>query len=330
MATKDYYKTLGVSETASAEEIKKAYRKLARKNHPDVTGGDKGKEAKFKEISEAYEVIGEDKKRAQYDEQRKNPFAGGGGGFPGGAPGGGAGYNVDLNDLFSQFGGARGQGGPGGGRTYTYSSGVPGADGEAGGFGDIFEMFRGQAGGAPGGGRARAQSRKGGDVVAKLDIELPEAALGAEKAIVVEDKRLNVKIPAGVTDGQTIRLSGQGQPAPRGGTAGDLLIELHVKPHPRFSRLTNPDDLEVDVPVPVDVAVLGGKAQVPTLEGTTVTMSIPAGSSSGRRLRLKGKGAAPAGKPRGDLYAVVMIQVPTELSPEARTAFEAFVKLTQK
>jgi len=166
--------------------------------------------------------------------------------------------------------------------------------------------------------------------VAKLDIELPEAALGAEKAIVVEDKRLNVKIPAGVTDGKTIRLSGQGQPAPRGGTAGDLLIELHVKPHPRFSRLTNPDDLEVDVPVPVEVAVLGGKAQVPTLEGTTVTMSIPAGSSSGRRLRLKGKGAAPAGKPRGDLYAVVMIQVPTELSAEARTAFEAFVKLTQK
>src|ERR1700761_4016259 len=114
MATKDYYKTLGVSETASAEEIKKAYRKLARKNHPDVTGGDKGKEAKFKEISEAYEVLGEDKKRAQYDEQRKNPFAGGGGGFPGGGAPRGSGYNVDLNDLFSQFGGAAG--GPGGGR----------------------------------------------------------------------------------------------------------------------------------------------------------------------------------------------------------------------
>ena len=327
MATKDYYKTLGVSETASAEEIKKAYRKLARKNHPDVTGGDKGKEAKFKEISEAYEVLGEDKKRAQYDEQRKNPFAGGGGGFPGGGAPRGGGYNVDLNDLFSQFGGAAGGQG---GRTYTYSGGAPGADGDAGGFGDIFEMFRGQAGGAPGAGRARPQSRKGGDVVAKLDIELPEAALGAEKAIVVEDKRLNVKIPAGVTDGKTIRLSGQGQPAPRGGTAGDLLIELHVKPHPRFSRLTNPDDLEVDVQVPIDVAVLGGKAQVPTLEGTTVTMSIPAGSSSGRRLRLKGKGAAPNGKPRGDLYAVVMVQVPGELSAEARKAFEEFVKLTVK
>src|ERR1700761_3054554 len=109
MATKDYYKTLGVSETATADEIKKAYRKLARKNHPDVTGGDKGKEAKFKEISEAYEIIGDEKKRAQFDEQRKNPFAGGG--FPGGGAGprgggGGAGYNVDLNDLFSQFGGA--------------------------------------------------------------------------------------------------------------------------------------------------------------------------------------------------------------------------------
>lgn len=330
MATKDYYKTLGVSETASADEIKKAYRKLARKNHPDVTGGDKGKEAKFKEISEAYEVIGDEKKRAQFDEQRKNPFAGGGfpgGGGPSGGGGGrGGGYNVDLNDLFSQFGGAAGGQG---GRTYTYSGGMPG-DGEAGGFGDIFEMFRGQTGGAPGGGRARPQSRKGGDVVAKLDIELPEAALGAEKAIVVEDKRLNVKIPAGVTDGKTIRLTGQGQPAPRGGTAGDLLIELHVKPHPRFRRLPNPDDIEVDVQVPLDVAVLGGKAQVPTLEGTSVTMSIPAGSSSGRRLRLKGKGAAPSGKPRGDLYAIVMVQVPGELSAEAKSAFEAFAKLIKK
>ncbi|HEX4461352.1 MAG TPA: DnaJ C-terminal domain-containing protein [Polyangia bacterium] len=327
MATKDYYKTLGVSETATAEEIKKAYRKLARKNHPDVTGGDKSKEAKFKEISEAYEIVGDEKKRAQFDEQRKNPFAGGG--FPGGGqPGGGAGYNVDLNDLFSQFGGGRG--GQGGGRTYTYSGGVPGADGEAGGFGDLFEMFRGQQGGAPGGGRGRAQSRKGGDVVAKLDIELPEAALGAEKAIVVEDKRLNVKIPAGVTDGKTIRLTGQGQPAPRGGTAGDLLIELHVKPHARFRRLANPDDIEVDVQVPLEAAVLGGKAHVPTLEGTSLTLSIPAGSSSGRRLRLKGKGAAPTGKPRGDLYAIVQIHVPAELSADAKTAFEEFVKLTKK
>src|ERR1700760_1717262 len=139
MATKDYYKTLGVSETASADEIKKAYRKLAKKNHPDVTGGDKAKEAKFKEVSEAYEVLGEDKKRAQYDEQRKNPFAGGGAGFPGGGGAPGGAYNVDLNDLFSQFGGGRG--GAAGGRVYTYGGNGGGEAGDMGGFGDIFEMF---------------------------------------------------------------------------------------------------------------------------------------------------------------------------------------------
>jgi DnaJ-class molecular chaperone len=134
-----------------------------------------------------------------------------------------------------------------------------------------------------------------------------------------------------VSSGKTIRLAGQGQPAPRGGQPGDLLIELNEKPHPRFRRMTNPADIEVDAQVPVDVAVLGGKAQVPTLEGTTVTVSIPAGSSSGRKLRLKEKGAMQgAGKPRGDLYANVSVQVPSELSPKARELMEEFAKLTKK
>jgi molecular chaperone DnaJ len=327
MAQKNFYKMLGVSETASADEIKKSYRKLAKKNHPDVTGGDKAKEAKFKEISEAYETLGDEKKRAQYDELRKNPFAGGGG-FPGGAgaPGGAQGF--DINDLFSQFGGRPAGGG---GRVYTYSSsGSSGGDEGAAGFGDIFEMFRGGSGG-----NARAQprqARRGGDVVAKLDIELPDAALGAEKSVTIDDKQLKIKIPAGVTSGKTIRLAGQGQPGPRGGHAGDLLIELHEKPHPRFRRRAeNPADIEVDVPVPVDVAILGGKAQAPTLEGTTVTLSIPPASSSGRKLRLKEKGAVQApGKPRGDLYAVVSVQVPSEIPPKARELIEEFAKLTKK
>jgi molecular chaperone DnaJ len=322
MATKDYYKTLGVAETASADEIKKAYRKLAKKYHPDVTGGDKAKEAKFKEISEAYETVGEEKKRAQYDEQRKNPFAGQG--FPPGGAGGGAG-GVDLNDLFSQFGGGRG----GGGRVYTYSTGEGGPEGGFGGFGDLFEMFGGGGGGARAQ-KARTQPRRGGDVVAKLDVELPEAALGAEKTITVDGKRLNVKIPAGVGDGRTIRLAGQGQAAPRGGQPGDLLIELHEKRHPRFRRLENPADIEVDVPVPVDVAVLGGKAQAPTLEGTNVTLSIPPGSSSGRKLRLREKGAVQPGGKRGDLYAVVSVQVPTELPQKAREALEEFARALKK
>jgi len=328
MATKDFYKTLGVAEKASADELKKAYRKLAKKYHPDVTGGDKAKEAKFKEITEAYETLGDEKKRAQYDEQRHNPFAGGG--MPGGArpgggfPGGGA-QGFDINDLFSQFGG-RGAGG----RVYTYSPGG-GAEGpDLGGMGDIFEMFRGQQGG----GRARAQQpRQGQNVVAKLEVDLPDAALGAEKNITVDGKQLKVKIPAGITSGKSIRLAGQGEPAPgKGAQPGDMLIEIIERPHPKFRRRAdNPADIEVDVPVSVDVAVLGGKAQVQTLEGTTVTLSIPPGSSSGRKLRLKEKGAMQAGgKPRGDLYAVVSVQVPSEISPEARELMEKFAKLTKK
>jgi len=332
MATKDFYKTLGVAEKASADELKKAYRKLAKKYHPDVTGGDKAKEAKFKEISEAYETLGDEKKRAQYDEMRSNPFAGGmpGGGRPGGGfPGGAQGF--DINDLFSQFGG-RGAGG----RVYTYSTGGgPNESGgpDLGGLGDIFEMFRGQQAGG-GGARARQQQpRRGQDVVAKLDIDLPEAALGAEKSVTVDGKQLKIKIPAGVTSGKTIRLAGQGEPAPgKGAQPGDLLIELSERPHARFRRRPdNAADIEVDVPVPVDVAVLGGKAQVQTLEGTTVNLSIPPGSSSGRKLRLKEKGAMQAGgKPRGDLYAVVSVQVPSELSPRARELMEEFAKLTKK
>ena len=331
MATKDFYKTLGVTEKASADELKKAYRKLAKKYHPDVTGGDKAKEAKFKEISEAYETLGDEKKRAQYDELRKNPFAGGGmpggGARPGGGfPGGGA-QGFDINDLFSQFGG-RGAGA----RTYTYTPGG-GAEGpDLGGMADIFEMFRGagQAGGAT---RARSQPRRGQDVVAKLEIDLPEAALGAEKSVTVDGKQLKIKIPAGVTSGKTIRLAGQGEPAPgKGAQPGDLLIEIVERPHGKFRRRAeNAADIEVEVPVPVDVAIIGGKAQVQTLEGTTVNLSIPPGSSSGRKLRLKEKGAMQAGgKPRGDLYAVVSVQVPSEIPPRARELIEEFAKLTKK
>jgi DnaJ-class molecular chaperone len=334
MAKSDFYKTLGVSEKATADELKKAYRKLAKKYHPDANGGDKAKEAKFKEISEAYETLGDEKKRAQYDEIRSNPFAGGmpgggrpgpGGGFPGGAQG------FDINDLFSQFGGRAG----GGGRAYTYTPGG-GAEGpDLGGMGDIFEMFRGQQQQQQQqqGGRARQQPRRGQDVVAKLEIELTEAALGAEKSVSVDGKSLKIKIPAGVTGGKTIRLAGQGEPAPgKGALPGDLLIELHEKPHAKFRRRAdNAADIETDVPVPVDVAVLGGKAQVQTLEGTTVNLSIPPGSSSGRKLRLKEKGAMQSGgKPRGDLYAVVSVQVPSELSDKARELLEEFAKLTKK
>ncbi|HZS37967.1 MAG TPA: J domain-containing protein [Polyangia bacterium] len=331
-APKDYYKQLGVSETASADEIKKAYRKLAKRYHPDATGGDKTKEARFKEVSEAYETLGDDKKRAAYDELRRNPFAGGmPRGGPGAGPFAGGGANVDLNEILNRMRGevrasrgrSRQQQASGGAAADPFAPFNQGGGG-GGGFGDLFEMFGG--GGGPEPRRARGE-----DVVARLEVELPEAALGSEKEIVVDGKHLKVKIPAGVTDGKTIRLAGQGEPGGRGVPPGDLLIELHERPHPRFKRVQpGSPDVEVEVPVPVDAAILGGKVQVPTLEGPVVNLTVPAGSSSGRKLRLRGKGAHVSKDARGDLYANISVQVPSEISPRARELIEEFAKLTKK
>jgi DnaJ-class molecular chaperone len=306
MPPKNHYQTLGVAETASADEIKKAYRKLAKKFHPDATGGDKAKEARFKEISEAYDTIGDEKKRAEYDQARKNPFAGGG--FPPGGFQGGTG-NIDLGDLFSQFGrGARS-------RVHT---------GGGGGFADLFDMF---------GGEARRAPQKGQDVIAKLEVDLPDAALGAERMITVDHRQLKVKIPAGISAGKTIRLAGQGSPGGRGAPAGDLLIEISEKPHPRFRRTApHSADIEVDVPVAIDTAVLGGKAEALTLEGPTVTLTIPPSTSSGQKLRMRGKGGVIPGTSggRGDLYGVISIQVPREVPERARELIAEFGRLTKK
>ena len=322
MATQNHYQTLGVAEGATAEEMKKAYRKLAKKYHPDANAGDKAKEAKFKEITEAYEVLSDEKKRREYDAARRNPFAGArGGGFPGGGFPGDATGGINLDELFAQFGGARGRGGA---RVRV----DPGAAG--GGFGDIFgNMFGGEA-------RGRAQASRGEDVRARLEVDLPDAALGAEQTISVDGHRsLKIKIPAGVTSGKTIRLAGQGGPAPRGGQPGDLLVEIVERPHPRFRRHPDaPQDIDVEVPVPLDVAILGGKADVPTLEGTTVSLTIPPHTTSGKKLRLRGKGAVnPDHKEkgaRGDLYASTSVQLPETLTPEAKQALEAFAKLIKR
>jgi DnaJ-class molecular chaperone len=305
---KDFYRTLGVSETAPADEVKRAYRKLAKRYHPDVTGGDKAKEAKFKEISEAYETIGDEKKRAAYDLERKSPFGagmpppgsgpfrGGPNPFTGRATTGG-GVHVDLNDLFQK------------------------QQEQGGGFGDLFSELFGGGGGA----RARPSAR-GADVHAKMEIELPVAALGGEVPILVDGKRWNVKVPAGVEEGQNIRLAGKGQ-AGRAG-AGDLLLEVHIKPHPQF-RKSGHHDLEVDAHLAVDQAVLGGKVDVPTLEGK-VSLTIPAGTSSGMKLRLRGKGIPKKDGTRGDLYAVTQIQLPKEIPPRAKELIAEFAKLTKK
>ena len=311
-APKNHYATIGVPETATADEIKKSYRKLAKKLHPDVNGGDKAKTSKFKEITEAYEVLSDEKQSRDYDAQRKNPFAGRGGGFPGG--GGQPDMSgIDLDELFAQFGGQQG-------RRARGPQQAP-----QGGFGDMFGNMFNQ------GGRAQQQApQKGEDTHARLDIELPEAALGTEKTISIDGHRsLKVKIPAGITSGKTIRLAGQGQPSARG-QAGDLLVEVHERAHARFRRRADsPQDVDVEVPVPLDVAVLGGKADVPTLEGTNVSLTIPPLSSSGKRLRLRGKGAVSKGTDRGDLYAEIMITLPEKLSDEAKVALEAFAEATK-
>jgi DnaJ-class molecular chaperone len=320
MAQPDYYKILGVAETASADELKKAYRKLAKKYHPDVTGGDKAKEARFKEITQAYDVLSDDKKRQEYDELRRNPFAGvhGGGGGPGG-PGG------------PDFSGFPGFGGMGGGRARRSGSRVNI---------DIEDMLRnfgvnmgdetGPFGGMRGG--ARGMDQRGADVQASLELTFAEAALGAEKPVVLEpgtpsERKLTMRIPAGVEDGETIRLPGQGRPGMNGAPAGNLLIKVSVQPHPRFRR--KGADLEVEVPIQIDEAVLGGTVEVPTLEATKATVKIPPGTSSGTLLRLRGKGAGDRRGGRGDLYGTVQIIAPKNVSPEAAELIRRFGELTR-
>jgi molecular chaperone DnaJ len=318
MAVPDHYKTLGVSEGATPEELKKAYRKLAKKYHPDVTGGDKAKEARFKDISQAYDVLSDEKKRQEYDLSRKNPFAGaaggqagpeGFGGFPGFGGGrgrrSGARVNVDLEDMLRNFGINMG-GGMGGGM--------------------------GEDGGPFAGARGRSAEMRGADVQASLDLTFSEAALGTEKPVVLEpgtanERKMTIRIPAGVDDDETIRLPGQGRPGVNGGPAGNLLIKVRVQPHPRFRR--KGPDLEVEVPIHIDEAVLGGSIEVPTLESTKATVKIPPGTSSGTLLRLRGKGAGDRRGGRGDLYGTVQITVPKDLTPEARELIKKFGELTR-
>ncbi|MFC5388199.1 DnaJ C-terminal domain-containing protein [Brevundimonas bullata] len=273
----DPYKELGVARGASADEIKKAFRKLAKELHPDKNPGDKVSEERFKRITAAFDLLGDAEKRAKYDrgeidadgrEQFRAPPGGGGrsGGFGGfGGSGGRGGFeDIDLEELFGAFGG--------GGRTAG-----------RGGFGG-----------------------KGQDVRATLDISLEDSIAGTTRRIQFSDGRmLDVVIPKGASEGQVIRLKGQGAPG-RGGQAGDALIELKIAPHPVFKR--DGADLTMDLPVSVPDAVLGGKIQVPTPEGA-VMMTIPKGSNSGKILRLKARGAYAAGK-RGDLLAKLVVTLP--------------------
>jgi molecular chaperone DnaJ len=354
---KDYYKSLGVPKDAKQADIKKAYRKLARQYHPDANKGDAASEEKFKEISEAYDVLSDETKRKEYDEAR-TLFAGGGFRVPRGSAGG-QGVPFDLSDLFG--------------------------GGQGGGISDIFgSIFRG-------GGRAAA--RRGADVEAEVTLSFNDAVQGVTipvqlsgtgacpscrgsgaqpgtathvcpscagtgmssrnaggfafaepcrecrgRGITVDEpcttchgagqalstRTIRARIPAGVGDGQRIRLAGKGQPGESGGPAGDVVIVVHVRPHAVFGR--KGANLTLTLPVTFPEAALGATVKVPTLDGPPVSVKIPAGTSSGRTLRVRGKGVTKKDGGRGDLLVTVDVAVPQKLSDEAKQALSSYAE----
>ncbi|MFD9338581.1 molecular chaperone DnaJ [Streptomyces sp. NPDC060028] len=365
---KDYYKVLGVPKDATEAEIKKAYRKLAREFHPDANKGDTSAEERFKEISEANDILGDPKKRKEYDEARA--LFGNGGFRPGPGAGGGS-FNFDLGDLF----GGQQQGGAGGGF--------------GGGLGDVFGGLFNRGGGAGTG--TRTQPRRGQDIESEVTLSFTEAVDGATvplrmssqspckacsgtgdkngtprvcptcvgtgqvsrgsgggfsltdpcadckgRGLIAEtpcdickgsgrarsSRTMQVRIPAGVFDGQRIRLRGKGAPGERGGPGGDLYVVVHVDSHPVFGR--KDDNLTVTVPVTFAEAALGAEIRVPTLNGPPVTLKLPPGTPGGRTMRARGKGAVRKDGTRGDLLVTVEVAVPAELSDKAREALETY------
>jgi molecular chaperone DnaJ len=309
---KDFYAALGVPKDADEAAIKKAYRKLARQFHPDQNAGDPAAEARFKEIGEAYAVLSDPEQRQQYDALRA--MAGGGARFsagPGGAAGGG------FEDIFgAMFGG----GAPSGGPRVRYSQTASG-----GGFEDILGSMFGGMGGAGRTGFGGPAATRGADVETSTTLPFRAAVEGATVELVVDGRKMTARIPAGVNDGQRIRLRGKGRPGVAGGPPGDLLITVHVAEHPVFSL--DGDNLRVTVPVTFAEAALGTTVDVPTLGGETVRVKVPAGTPSGRVLRVKGRGATTA-KGTGDLLVTVQVVVPQRLSRKAREALEAFAAET--
>jgi curved DNA-binding protein len=314
---KDYYQTLGVARGASKEEIQKAYRKLARKFHPDVSK-EPNAETKFKELSEAYEVLKDPDKRQKYEQFGSAWKQARQTGQP---PPGWDGVHFDFGDL----------GGGGGG--FRFEGGTGGFGGS--GFSDFFDMlFGGQGGrrGFGGGPEGMGSFRRGGggpqrgaDQEAGITLSLEEAARGGRRELSLADpttgggKNLTVKIPPGVKPGGKIRLAGQGAPGPGGGPAGDLFLRVEVAPHPKL-RLQG-TDLHATVPIAPWEAALGGQADVPTLNGPA-TIKIPPGTSSGQRIRLRGKGFPQPKGHAGDLYAELRIVVPETLSDQERALYE--------
>jgi DnaJ-class molecular chaperone len=311
MADRDYYDVLGVPRDATADAIKKAYRTLARKHHPDVNPGDQKAEAKFKEAQQAYDVLSDAEKRALYDRYGQAAFEGMS--APGPRSGAsewaareaGPGFEFDFSEFFGPGAAQRPDAAPGGG---------------------IFEELIGRVRGARTG-RRGAGPRPGRDLEAQLTIPFVTAVRGGETTIEIERQpghreTIVVKIPPGVESGAKLRLRGQGQPGGRGAPAGDLFITVTVEPHPWFTR--DGRDLAVEVPVTVAEALLGAKVSVPTLSGLK-TVTVPQASSSGVKLRLRGQGIPASGsKPAGDLFAVLKIVAPKTIDEPSRHLIAEF------
>jgi molecular chaperone DnaJ len=310
---KDFYALLGVGHDASEADVKKAYRKLARKLHPDATPGDQAAEKRFKEISEAYAVLSDPEQRHQYDAMRA--MATGGPRFTAGGPGG-AGSANGFEDLF----GGLFTGGPGG---FSARAGTAGPGGAA--FEDLLGGLFGAGEAGPGGFRSTRGARPGRDIEATTRIGFRQAVEGTTVALRLDGaagSTVTTRLPAGVRDGQKVRLRGKGRPSETGGPAGDLVLTVLVEPHPVFSR--HGDDLRVTVPVSFDEAALGADIEVPTFDGTTVRVRVPAGSSSGRTLRVRGRGVATRAGGKGDLLVTLQVVVPQRLDGVAREAVETF------
>jgi molecular chaperone DnaJ len=300
-AKKDFYSTLGVSRSASQDEIKKAYRKLAMKYHPDKNPNDKKAEEQFKEISEAYEILSDEKKREMYDQFG---FAGAGAGYAG-----------------------AGAGGPGFG---GFQQGFGSSDDFQDIFGDMFgDVFGGRAGG---GFRQSRRPQRGADLRYTLTISFEESALGTEKTISFirhrngreETARLSVKVPAGVKPGQRLKLSGEGDGAPQAGASGDLYVIIQVQEHPLFRR--EEDDVLLDAPVSYTDAILGGEIEVPTLTGR-VALKVHAGSHSGQVFRLKGKGFPKSGGfGAGDMRVRILIDTPSHITGKQKELVQELAK----
>ncbi len=307
----DLYSVLGVPRSADASTIKKAYRKLAGQLHPDKNPGNAGAEKRFKEVNHAYDVLGDAKKRKLYDEFGEEGLR--------------EGFDAERGRAYRDWAARQGAGGAsrgeGGGQTFDLEDllgGGAGAGG-AGGFGDLFGDLMGRS-------RRSRGPAKGADLESEITIDLASALTGATLELHPQGARgapVTVRTPAGASEGSRVRIAGQGAPSPSGGPRGDLVLTIHVTPHPQFRR--EGDDLHVDLPLTIAEAYTGTKVKVPTLGGA-VTLKVPERTQSGSVLRLRGKGVARKGRVAGDLYVHFLVQIPTVDSDELRQLIDGIAK----